>query len=108
MLDTYREILNANGGAGTPIVITSMRWGTTDGANTSNRTPAYLTENTPDEQANFVVEALSTTITRGDVSLAIVSNLNGCQSDNQDACYYSLIDVNNAQRPVFTSIQEMN
>jgi hypothetical protein len=108
-LNVYREILNDNGGADVPLAITRVGWGTAENALSAPRDDAsYLSENTADEQAQYIADAFAIANERGDVSLMVVYNLNGCVVNNVQSCYYSLIDASGSQRPAFAAVQGLD
>lgn len=109
MLDYYREILDRNGGADTPLLVTRVGWGSADNASTAPRQDvSYLSDNTAAEQAQFTSDAFAIAAERGDISNMILYNLNGCAVDNAQACYYSVIGADGSARPLFTSIQSLD
>ncbi len=108
-ISDYREIMVRNGAGEVPLWVTRSGWGTaTNALETPPDEMAYLSDNTPDEQADYITAAIEAGSTLGYVEGMVLYNLNGCPAGDATACYYSLIDVNNAARPAFSAIQALN
>lgn len=103
-LDNYREILDRNGGAELPIWVTRFGWATTEGASGNGSDLPYAVLNTAQDQADYVVTALSAGDDRGDVGAMMLYNLNGCEVNDTSACYYSLVDADGNARSAFNSV----
>ncbi|MGB7341490.1 MAG: LysM peptidoglycan-binding domain-containing protein [Phototrophicaceae bacterium] len=103
-LDNYREILDRNGGSDLPLWVTRFGWGTTEGASGNGSDAPFVTLNTAQQQADYVVGALAAGDARGDVGAMMLYNLNGCAVNNTSACYYSLVDADGNARTAFNAV----
>lgn len=103
-IDNYREILDRNGGTDQPLLVTRFGWGTTENASGDGSELGFVTLNTADEQADYITQALILGNDRGDIGVMILHNLNGCASNDQAPCYYSLIDNEGAARSAFSAL----
>lgn len=107
LMEFYDEVLAENGLAGTPIVVTQVGWGTSEGANIAVPSSGFewLTYTSEDEQALYVTQAFEIAQARDSISSMFLYNLNGCAVDDQEACFFSLIDAAGAPRPVYAAYE---
>jgi LysM repeat protein len=108
-LNNYRQLLNAKGGSSEVIWVTRFGWGTGEG-NTllaPSQNSIYLTYTSPAEQATYVTRAYEIGQQLGYVGPMFLFNLNGCQANNGEACFYSMVDSAKAARPVFVALQNV-
>lgn len=91
MLQNHRTILNRRGGRAVPLWITHLGWGTADNANTTPdpATQGYLLDNSALDQANNTYDAIPLATIADPLGPIIFTNLNGCETNQPDACYYS-------------------
>src|SRR5690606_37407345 len=106
-LDNFREILDRNGGANIPLLVTRFGWGTTDGASGDGSDIPYVSLNSDEEQAGYIADALVVGNERGDIGAMVIYNLNGCTVGNNASCYYSLIDASGAARTAFGAVASL-
>ncbi|MCU0512901.1 MAG: hypothetical protein MUE40_10060 [Anaerolineae bacterium] len=91
-----------------PLWVTRFGWGTAEGnalLAPNPRENGYLSFNSPAEQATYIPRAFQIGQESGDIGTMFLYNLNGCQANNGEACFYSLIDSSSAARPVFSALQ---
>ncbi|MGB1287862.1 MAG: LysM peptidoglycan-binding domain-containing protein [Aggregatilineales bacterium] len=104
----YRATLKNAGFEDVPLWITRVGWGTAEGNNiVAPISPFqdFLTYTSPDEQATYTTDALEIAEGLGYVQAMFIYNLNGCQIQSGEACYYSLLDSDDSARPLFTALQ---
>ena len=109
LMEFYEEVLAENGLAGTPIVVTQVGWGTSEGANIATASSGFewLTYTSEDEQALYVTQAFEIVQARDSISSMFLYNLNGCAVGDQEACFFSLVDAAGAERPVYAAYEAM-
>jgi LysM repeat protein len=109
-LMAYREILTDNDASDLPMFVTRFGWGTAEGNTlaTPSADVPYFNYTDLGEQATYIPSAFDTGAETGYIGGMFLYNLNGCQVGDAEACYYSLIDGNNAARPVFEALQALN
>jgi hypothetical protein len=102
-LNDYRNLLDANGGAGVPLWPTRFGWGTADGntlvSPNMDENP-FLTYTNQAEQAAYTLRAFELGQELGYVGPMFLYNLNGCVVGNQEGCFYSLITVDGTPKAV--------
>lgn len=106
LLEEYREILDANGGSELPLWVTRFGWGTTENAAGDGRGIEFVTLNTAQEQAAYTADALTIGADLGYIQAMFVYNLNGCATDDVNACYYSMIGFDGEARPIFDAVSQ--
>lgn len=108
-LEAYRAVINRNGASAMPIWITRFGWGTADGSviQEPSDNNVFLTYTDLEEQATYVGDAFALGEELGFVGGMFLNNLNGCQANDAEACYYSLIDANNTARPSFLAVRSI-
>ena len=107
-LDNFREILDRNGGASMPLLVTRFGWGTTDGASGDGSDIPYVGLNSDEEQAGYIADAFVAGDERGDIGAMVLYNLNGCTVGDTASCYYSLIDASGAARTAFGAVASLD
>ncbi|MBK8026093.1 MAG: LysM peptidoglycan-binding domain-containing protein [Chloroflexi bacterium] len=107
MLDAYAQAAMMVSPA-LPLWITSFGWGVAEPGQEVLRNFIYVTYNTPEEQAAFTTAALDMGKDLGIVRVMILSNLNGCafQTDNAEVCYLSINPTAETPRPLFEALRE--
>jgi|GEM_PF-205060 len=107
-LSDYREIAT-QAGVTLPLWVTRFGWGTSAGNDLvqPDEFSIYLTYNSPEEQAIYTSRAFELADELGYVGPMILTNLNGCQVNRAEACYYSLVDSTNSARPAFTALTDL-
>lgn len=109
VLDGYRAILDRNDGRNVALWVTELGWGTPVNSLSQPSTSfSYFNENTPVEQADYLVSSMAMAETTGYVSATIVNNLNACIIQETSACYYSIIDSSGSNRPAYGAISDYN
>lgn len=92
-----------------PLLLTQMGWGTAEGANLA--VPAtgfeWLNYTNEAEQALYVQQAYQLAHGMPALSAMFLYNLNGCAVGDIEACFFSLVDADGAQRPVFAAYAEV-
>jgi len=108
-LAAYRAIINRNQASTMPIWATRFGWGTSEGAIIADpsQNNIFLTYTDLEEQAAYVSDAFELGSDVGYVGAMFLNNLNGCQANDAEACYYSLIDANGAVRPSFAAVRSI-
>jgi LysM repeat protein len=109
-INAYRKIATDKKAENLPLWITRFGWGTAEG-NTivaPNAETIFMNYNSPAEQATYLTRAFALGEDSGFISGMFLYNLNGCQANNGEACYYSLVNSANAARPAFVAIQNAN
>lgn len=106
-LEEYRAILQQAGQGNRALWVTRFGWGTAEGnaLTQPDENSAFLRYTTPSEQAIYLTRAFALGQELGYVGPMMLYNLNGCQVNNGEACYYSVIDSTNAARPAFAALQ---
>lgn len=107
-LSDYREIAT-QAGVTLPLWVTRFGWGTSAGNDLvqPDEFSIYLTYTSPEEQAIYTTRAFALAQELGYVGPMILTNLNGCQVNRAEACYYSLVDSSNSARPTFTAVTDL-
>lgn len=106
-LAAYRAIINRNQASTMPVWVTRFGWGTSEGAIIAepSQNNVFLTYTDLEEQAAYVADAFDLGSEVGYVGAMFLNNLNGCQANEAEACYYSLIDASGAVRPSFAAVR---
>lgn len=107
-LDNFREILDRNGGASMPLLVTRFGWGTADNALGDGSDAPFVILNSDEEQGGYIADAFVIADERGDIGAMMLYNLNGCTVGDNVACYYSLIDADGAARTAFSSVAALD
>ena len=109
LLDFYTEVLSVNGLSDTPIIVTQMGWGTSEGNNIAVPSSGYewLTYTSEDEQALYVRQAFQIVQKMENVAAMFLYNLNGCGAGDDEACFFSLVDAVGERRPVYDSFSNV-
>ena len=107
-LEEYRAILVEGDAGNLPLWVTRFGWGTSEGnaLTQPDANSQYLTYTSPGEQAQYTTRAFAIGAETAYVGPMILYNLNGCQANNGEACYFSLIDSSLSARPAFSALQE--
>ena len=109
LLAYYAEILEENNVADLPVYVTQMGWGTREGTNLA--IPAvgfeWLNYTSEEEQALYVSQAFKLTQNLDYVAAMFLYSLNGCAVGDEEACFFSLVDADGVQRPVFSAYTEV-
>ncbi len=109
-INAYRKIANDKNARNVPFWVTRFGWGTAEG-NTivaPDDDHRFMNYTSPAEQATYLTRAFAIGQQSGFVGGMFLYNLNGCQVNNGEACYYSLVNSANAARPAFVAIQTAN
>ncbi len=109
LLEFYEEVLNDNGLDNLPIIVTQVGWGTSDGSNIAVPSSGFewLNYTSEDEQALYVAQAYEIVQKLDSVSSMFLYNLNGCSVDDEEACFFSLIDADGVFRPAFAAFESV-
>lgn len=109
-LNDYRQIMIRNNASNVPIWVTSFGWGSSEGnvLVAPGATNNFLSYTSQSEQALYIPRAFELGMTSGVVGPMILNNLNACQADQSEDCFYSLIDASGAARPAFNAVQSIN
>lgn len=109
LLEFYAEVLRVNGYGDVPVFVTQMGWGTSEGNNIAAPSSGFewLTYTSEDEQALYVSQAFQMIQKMDHVSAMILYNLNGCAADDDEACFFSLVDAADERRPVYGAFRDV-
>ena len=107
----YYDLIVA-AGRDTPLCVTEFGWPAVDDAASATDLPAFVYDNTPEEQAAYIVQAFEMMHDWEFVRLAMVSNLDLTleQSDRADAALsaaYRIVGPDGQPRPAFIALQGM-
>lgn len=107
----YHDLIVA-AGRDTPLCVTEFGWPAEGGAAATGDLPAFATDNTPEEQAAFIVQAFELMQEWEFVRLATVSNLDltleeSERTDADLAAAYRIVGPGGVPRPAFIAVQEM-
>ena len=102
LLAFYDETLNDHA-VELPVIVTQLGWGTADGKNLAAPAAGFewLKYTSEDEQALYVSQAYKIVQSLEHVSSVFLYNLNGCAVGDEEACFFSLVDADGRQRPVY-------
>lgn len=110
ILYLYRGILSRHAFDDIPIYITQVGWGTIEGSNLA--IPAsgleWLRYTDQDEQALYIPQAYDIARGLNYIEGMFLYNLNGCAAGDSEACFFSLVDADANDRPVFESFAEID
>jgi len=110
ILHLYRDTLSRNASADIPIYITQVGWGTIEGSNLA--IPAggleWLRYTDQDEQALYVAQAYDIAYGLNYIEGNFLYNLNGCAVGDSEACFFSLVDADGADRPAYESFAQID
>ena len=92
-----------------PVIVTQLGWGTTEGANRALPATGFewLQYTSEDEQALYVSQAYKIAQSLEFVSSIFLYNLNGCSVGDDEACFFSIVDAEGRQRPVFGAYESI-
>ncbi|RMF81799.1 MAG: LysM peptidoglycan-binding domain-containing protein [Chloroflexi bacterium] len=109
-LNDYREIMLAHGASTTPIWVTRFGWGSSEDTDPPAANNIFFTYTSLGEQAIFDSRGFELGAELGFVGPMFLYNLNACQAqlDSFEGCYYSLINLDGMERPVFAAIQQLD
>lgn len=107
-LDAYRLIMTQYGDTA-PIWVTQFGWGTSADLETPSQNFVYVSYISLEQQAEYAAQAFEIAAQLGYVQVMILKNFDGCLVTpyNPELCYYSLLDVNGAARPVYDRVRLM-
>ena len=110
ILYLYRDILSRNASHDIPIYITQVGWGTIEGANLAipGGGLEWLRYTDQDEQALYVAQAYDLAYGLNYIQGNFLYNLNGCAAGEGEACFFSLVDADGADRPAFQSFARID
>ena len=105
-LDTladYHVIMIKYGDENKLIWVTRFGWGTSVDTAAPPHNSAYVSYNSLEQQAQYLIRGFELGGQLGYVGVMIDYNLNGCvvQPENPEACYYSLLSPTGEKRPAF-------
>lgn len=108
LLNFYSEVIGEYGHSDTPIFVTQMGWGTSEGVNRAVPSSGFewLTYTSEAEQALYVSQAFQIVQKMENVSAMILYNLNGCAAGGDEACFFSLVDAGGERRPVYDAYRD--
>lgn len=103
LLEFYQAVLAENGLARKQIVVTQVGWGTREGANIAIPSSGFewLNYTSEEEQALYVTQAFQIVQDIDSIAAMFLYNLNGCAVEDEEACFFSLVDAAGAQRPAY-------
>ena len=107
VLKLYHDILRQNDAGQLPIYVTQVGWGTTEGSNLAIPSLGleWLQYTDELEQALYTTQAFELAAGLDYIKGMFLYNLNGCAVSDREACFFSLIDANAAERPVLQAFQ---
>lgn len=108
LLTRYRQTVLAYS-PDTPLWVTQFGWGTFENSLSQPRIDLefYVYNVDATEQSIYIAQAFSMLQRVDNMGVAVLYNLNGCAVGNRVACFYSAIDVNGAERPLFTALASL-
>jgi polysaccharide biosynthesis protein PslG len=106
-LQAYRDIMVQNNDGSTAIWATKFGWGTSEDTDPPSENYVFVSYTTLGEQAIYDARGFELGAELGFVGPMFLDNLNGCQVQlgTVEPCYYSLVGLDGAPRPVFAAIQ---
>jgi LysM repeat protein len=106
-LNAYRQIMVSNNDGSTAIWTTKFGWGTSEDTDPPSENYVFVSYTTLGEQAIYDPRGFELGEELGFVGPMFLDNLNGClvQLGTVEPCYYSLVGLNGAPRPVFAAVQ---
>lgn len=106
-LNLYRGIMVDHGDGGTAIWATKFGWGTSEDTDPPSENYVFVSYTTLGEQAIYDPRGFELGGQLGFVGPMFLDNLNGClvQLGTVEPCYYSLVGLDGAPRPVFAAVQ---
>ena len=106
LLAFYDEVL-LESGVNLPIVVTQLGWGTSEGDNLAIPSSGFewLEYTSEEEQALYVTQAYQKAQSLDNVSTMFLYNLNGCAVEDEEACFFSLVDAGDEHRPAFAAYE---
>jgi LysM repeat protein len=108
-LQAYRNIMVEAGDSSTPIWVTKFGWGTSQDTYAPSEKNIYVSWTTLGEQAIYNTRAFELGRQFGYIGPMFLYNLNGCaiQSSLEEVCFYSMFDLNDAERPTYGAIRDL-
>lgn len=106
-LRAYRDIMVQNNDGSSAIWTTKFGWGTSEDTDPPSENYVFVSYTTLGEQAIYDARGFELGAELGFVGPMFLDNLNGCQVQlgTVEPCYYSLVGIDGAPRPVFGAIQ---
>jgi hypothetical protein len=108
-MDTYADKVQAVD-PNKKLCVTEFGWGSSEGYDAFPEGFQFVTDNTLEEQAQFIVQAFQQMHGSGDVWLTFLFNYDFGNKGNgptDDPVPYSIIDTNGAPRPAFGAVGEL-
>ena len=109
ILTLYRAVLSRNGYGRLPVTVTQVGWGTIEGANLAQPAQGleWLLYTDLREQARYAAQAFDIARAAPDIAGMFLYNLNGCAVGDSEACFFSLVDAQGSDRPIFEAFATM-
>ncbi len=105
ILYLYHDVLKRNDHDNMPIYVTQAGWGTYEGANLA--IPAggleWLRYTDNSEQALYIEQAFDIAYRQNFIEGMFLYNLNGCAVGDFEACFFSLVDAVESERPALAA-----
>ncbi|MBZ0288530.1 MAG: cellulase family glycosylhydrolase, partial [Anaerolineae bacterium] len=106
-LSLYRQIMVDHSDGSTAIWVTKFGWGTSEDTDPPSENYIFVSYTTLGEQAIYDPRGFELGSQLGFIGPMFLDNLNGClvQLGTVEPCYYSMVGLDGAPRPVFAAVQ---